>query len=226
MGVLVFTLAVTAFVLYSSHALADDKPNHDRDDKEHHSNGIFNPDKELSQSSCGKNLGKPVINVTQRVQNDADSGEAGNYWAFDYYMRHITVWETATAEAGNTYCAIVTYEGNFYTVPGQVGPGNNPTGAVINSSTNEPVNGRFSGGRRAIIVGNLLNSPLWTKQGNVGTTNYQCNIQGTCSGLISWPGQYFGSGYSYSDSWWGWKYNAGVHGTWINALSGNSGNIL
>jgi len=30
------------------------------------------------------------------------------------------VWSTG----GNTYCAIVKYDGEFYAVPGQVGPGN------------------------------------------------------------------------------------------------------
>ena len=227
LGISLFSLALVALVFYSAHVFADDKPVHgDREDNEQ-VGGIFNPDKQLSRSACGKDLKNPVINVVQRVQNDADSGQAGNYWAFDYYTRHITVWQTASGEAGNnTYCAIVTYDGKFYAVPGQVGPGDTPSGALINTPTNEPVNGMMSGGRRATIVGSLLSTPLWTTHGSVGTTNYKCNISGSCSGVISWPGQYFNSGYSYNDVWWGWKYNGGSHGTWVNSQDGNSGNIL
>ncbi len=219
-GITAIALAVFAFALYSSHVHADDKP-HTQFGNNHR--GPYNPDNELSNSACGKNLGKPVVDVVQRVQNDADSGQAGNYWAFDYYSRRIKVWPTATA---NTYCAIVTYDGNFYTVPGQIGPGNTPTGALINTATNQPVNGNMSGGRRATIVGTLLTTPVWPTSGSVGTTNYQCDINGLCPGLVSWAGQYFTAGYTYNDDWWGWKYTAGSHGTWINAVTGNSGNIL
>ncbi len=226
-SLLVFA-AILVLVFYTTRTFADDKPNHGRSDNDDRNTGkIFNPDKELSKSSCGDKLKDPVIDVTQKVQNDADSGVAGDYWAdywaFDYYMRHITVWQT---DVTNTYCAIVTYNGNFYAVPGQVGPGNNPVGIKIDTSTNEPVNGNFSGGRRATIVGTLLSPTLWTKHGSVGTTNYQCDINGNCPGLISWAGQYFSGGYTNTDVWWGWKYTAGSHGTWINAISGNSGNIL
>jgi hypothetical protein len=133
------------------------------------------------------------------------------------------VWPTST---NNTYCAIVTYNGNFYTIPGQVGPGNIPVGALINSPTDQPISGIMSGGRRATIVGTLLASSVWATHGSVGTTNYKCTITGNCQGTISWPGQYFNTGYSYIDNWWGWKYFTGSYGTWINAISGNSGNIL
>ncbi|HET9946831.1 MAG TPA: hypothetical protein VFQ63_02095 [Patescibacteria group bacterium] len=224
LGLSTIAIVIAVLVSYSAHAFADDRPSpsQDRDD---HASSRFNPDGQLSQSSCGKDLEKPVIDVTQKVQNDADSGQAGNYWAFDYYTRHIKVW-TTKSEEGNTYCAIVTYDGKFYTVPGQIGPGNDPVGAVIDSSTNQPVNGDMSGGRRATIVGTLLTTPSWPTHGSVGTTNYQCNISGNCPGVISWAGQYFAQGYSNTDVWWGWKYTAGSHGTWINAITGNSGNIL
>lgn len=221
LGISVIAVVICAFVLYASSVSADDFPKFFSGDSDKQSS--YNPDNELSKSSCGKDLGEPVINVTQKVQNDADSGQAGNFWAFDYYTRHIIVWATPTE---NTYCAIITYKGNFYTVPGQIGPGNTPTGALINSSTNQPVYGDMSGGRRATIVGTLLMSPVWPTHGSVGTTNYKCDISGNCLGVISWPGQYFNSGYSNNDDWWGWKYTAGSHGTWINAVTGNSGNIL
>src|SRR5258708_18676613 len=206
-------LVVTALVV-STQVRAEERPNINQH-RDNHMDRDFNPNNELSKNSCGTHLGNPVIDVTQKVQNDADSGVAGNYWAFDYYSRSIKVWATPAA---NTYCAIVTYDGNFYTVPGQVGPGNNPVGAQINTSTNQPVNGAFSGGRRALIVGTLLPPPLLPTHGSIGATNYQCDISGNCPGAFSWPDKYFTTGYTYNDDWWGWQYLAGSHGTWINAI--------
>ncbi len=220
LGISLFSLVMLAFVFYSTFARANDVNENNGGNNNH--GDIFNPGGQLSKSACGDNLGNPVINVTQKVQNDRDDGQAGNVWAFDYYNRRIKVW----SKGGNTYCAIVTYDGQFYAVPGQVGPGNFPLGALINTPTDAPVNGDMSGGRRATITGTLLGSPAWPTSGNVGPTNYQCNINAVCPGFISWPGQYFSSGFTYNDDWWGWRYNGGSHGTWINSIDGNSGNIL
>src|ERR1035437_9603138 len=136
LGVSLFSLVLLALVVYSNHAFANnDRKHNDRsenrhEDKDHNGRG-FNPDKQLTKSACGEKLGNPIINVTQKVQNDVDSGFAGNYWAFDYYSRNIKVWQTTPASTDSaiaTYCGIVTYNGNFYAVPGQIGPGNNPSG--------------------------------------------------------------------------------------------------
>jgi len=264
---------------------------------DNHNGRIFNPDKQLSPSACGDHLGKPIIDVKQKVQNDADSGSGTpTYWAFDYYTRNIKVWpvgnwnvtgtwvsthtfegntythnntitqapnSTLTGSGGwdgtkngsafstpntwvitsgssisgnaihfnyqytsvetcatngyvdaiiasdgsmtgtwhddcgsgrtgawttapgvaqgndNNYCAIVTYNGDFYAVPGQGTPGNDPAGSLIDSSMNQPINGNMSGGYRATFTGTLASSPSWPTHGSVGTTNYQCNITGT-----------------------------------------------
>jgi hypothetical protein len=196
---------------------------------------LYNPGNELSNSKCTTpTTGKPIINVSQKVQNDADSG-VGGYWAFDYFTRQITVWTTGTT---GTYCAVVTYNGNFYAVPGQINPEdllNNavpPTGQEINTPTDEPINGPFSGGYRAILTGGtLLATPLWTTHGSVPTTNYQCDLTGNCPGNVNWVTQYFSgidvnNSAEFNQEWWGWKYNGGSHGTWINASTGNSGDIL
>lgn len=185
---------------------------------------VYNPGNELSTSKCTNTVtGRPVINVTQKVQNDPDSSLTG-YWAFDYFTRHITVYKTTAAD---TYCAIVTYDGNFYAVPGQLGPESSVGGDIINTAANEPVNGPFSGGERATITSaTLLTTPTWPTNGNVGTTNYKGDIAGDKPGDVIWQDQYFTSGYASNDDWWGWKYNGGSHGTWINAVTGNSGNIL
>jgi hypothetical protein len=227
-GIFAVCLVVSAFALYSAHVFANDRPRPSHNREDFRNNRDFNPDNQLSKSACGKNLKSPIIDVTQKVQNDADSGVAGDYWAFDYYTKHIQVWQIApiSTESAAMYCAVVAYDGNSYAIPGQVGPGNVPSGALINTSTDQPVRADMSGGRRATITGILLNSPLWSIHGNVGTTNYKCDILANCSGFVSWTDQYFSTGYTYNDDWWGWKYDAGSHGTWINAISGNSGNIL
>lgn len=220
LGISLFSLVLLAFGFFLTSARADDKPDNRDRGNDNHNSGNFNPDKQLSKSACGDNLKDPVINVTQKVQNDVDSGEGG-YWAFDYYKRHIKVWPTGNGK----YCVIITYDGKFYAVPGQVGPGN-VSGALINTATNAPVNGDMSGGYRAEITGTLLSTTVWSTNGNVGTTNYQCNIAAVCPGRISWLDQYFNPGYGFAYSWWGWKYDGGSHGTWINSQDGNSGNIL
>ena len=157
--------------------------------------------------------GKPMVNVTQKVVNDVDSGVAGNYWAFDDFNRHIQMW----AQTDGTYCAIVTYKGHFTAVAGQTTPAG--TGTL---SGNEE--GTIEGGYRASVTGTLLSSPLWDTRGSVGTTDYRCDISGNCPGAISWISQYFSRGNS-DLKWWGWIYHGGKNGTWVNAVDGNSGNI-
>ncbi len=345
LGVSISALVILALGFYSISARADkqnqghdyDRPVNSHEDNRDNRNGRgFNPNKELSKSACGDNLGKPVIDVKQKVQNDRDDGVGSNIWAFDYYTRNIKVWpvwnvvgtykwlvldtyehdmvitnqnsdgtfsgiggypargfpyggadqttETITGKvignqitftttyagpynpgytatvsgtiapdglmsgtspwewhttAGaatksiNNYCAIVTYDGNFYAVPGQRGPGG--TSDLIDTPTNAPVNGDMSGGRRAIITGTLLSTPVagWPNFGTVTpVSNYKCDISGNCPGYNAlfpagnWAEKYFDTGFTNVDQWWGWKYDGGSHGTWINASTGNSGNIL
>lgn len=170
---------------------------------------------ELNRKKCDAK-GFPVINVIQRVVNDADSGVAGNYWALDKYFRHIQVWKTVS---GN-YCADVSYDGSFAAVSGQTGPGG--TGTIGNN-----VKGEMKGGYRTTeFSGVLRKKPLWPRYGFTGLTDYECDLSGNCPGRISWIGQYFDSSPSYDLEWWGWIYKAGKHGTWINEIDGNSGNIL
>lgn len=217
----VIVLVITAFVYLSGKSFADNDREHPHGDRDDHNGRNYNPDNQLSNSACGSHLGKSLIDVKEKVQNDADSGQAGNYWAFDYYTRNIQVWSTG----GDAYCAIVTYDGRFYAVPGQVGPGNDPSGALINTPTDQPVNGSMSGGYRATFNGTLT-SGSWPTHGNVGTVNYQCDILGNCLNAVDWVNQYFPGYTNFAQPWWGWRYNGGSHGTWINSVSGDSGNIL
>lgn len=169
-----------------------------------------------AQLKCANTIGNPVVNVTVKVSNNADSGIAGNYWAMDALERHITVWQTATA---GTFCATVKDEGSFRTIAGQTSPG--ATGTLTGKER-----GQINGGYVATVAGSLLANPLWKTHGNIGKIDYQCDAAGNCPGYVSWLSRYFNAGYGFDQPWWGWIYRGGKYGTWVNAVSGNSGDIL
>lgn len=172
--------------------------------------------KQLVRKECDAK-GEPLINVTQHIINDVDSGQAGNYWAYDTIKREIKVWNTGA----NSYCATVRYEGKFAAIAGQKSPGN--TGTLSGSEK-----GTFEGGYRAEITGTLLTIPLLPKHGSVGTTDYACDIHGNCPGAFDWTSKYFNTsaaGYTFAMPWWGWIYRDENH-VWVNAVTGNSGDII
>lgn len=181
-------------------------------DEHHHPNLPW--ERQVNPHQCDR-VGRPVINVVGRVVNDADSGEAGNYWAFDNIVRHIQVW----LQTDGSYCVLVQMEGRFDAQAGQTSPG---AGGTLNGTED----GSFEGGYRAIIRGTLKSDPDWATRGNVGKIDYQCDLSGNCPGYVSWPGQYFEAGYTFDYAWWGWIYRAGRNGTWINSIDGNSGDIF
>ena len=157
----------------------------------------------------------PVINIVEQVKNDADSGVAGNYWAFDNLSRRIQVWRTATT----TFCATVTYEGSFKAIAGQTAPAGT-------STLSGAEKGQIQGGYRATITGTLLATSTWPTRGSVGSVDYACDPSGNCPGYIDWTTKYFASGVNQNLDWWGWIYRGGKFGTWINAITGNEGNIV
>ena len=170
---------------------------------------------EVNPGECDK-VGSPIVSVTQKIINTVDSGEGGNYWAFDDLNRHIQLWATNTADE---YCAVVNYSGKFDAQAGETSPG---AGGTLDGDED----GTFQGGYRATITGTPLVSPVWKTKGSVGTTDYQCDISGVCPGAVDWVEQYFGPAYGFAFDWWGWIYHAGKHGTWVNSSDGNSGDIL
>lgn len=174
------------------------------------------PQKEVAKKACNT-TGSPVINVTQKIVNSIDSGEAGNYWAFDDYNRTIKVYK----QLDNAYCALVDYQGKFDSQAGQTSPGN--TGPLTGNE-----DGTFKGGYRAIINGSLKEVPDLQLNGSIGTVDYNCDLSGNCPGAFSWPDKYFvtgATGYTFSYGWWGWEYNYKNH-IWVNSSDGNSGDIL
>lgn len=173
----------------------------------------------INVGQCDESL-KLVIDVTQKVLNDVDSGEAGNNWAFDNYVRQIQVW----VQSDGSYCALVRYKGMFDGQENQQSPGtlSSPPGGLLSGEED----GSFEGGYRAIIMGTLKSNPDWSTRGSIGTFDYQCTIAGICPGYKNWVDQYFNPGYVFLFDWWGWIYHCGNCGTWVNSIDGNSGDVL
>lgn len=171
------------------------------------------PGSQLSPAKCGSNQ-KPLINVTQKVVNDPDSGTKGNVWAYDNFTRQIQVWQTAS----DTFCAIARYEGRFIAQKGQTSPGG--TGTLA-----ENVTGEFKGGFRATIIGTLLASTGAPTKGFIGKTNCERSTSSSCTGYVqSWTTLYFSSLTTFTLDWWGWTYHSDC-GTWVNAITGTTGDI-
>lgn len=157
--------------------------------------------------------GKQVINVVHKVKNDGDSAVGGGFWALDSYTRRIQVIETGPG----TYCVVLSYQGSFVT-----GDHSSPsgTGTIIAG-----IKGSFQGGARRTGTGVLNPSPAFPRTGNLGTLDYDCDLEldsgdySTCSGLFDWKTTYFTS-QSFGYDWWGWIYRTARNGTWINACDG------
>ena len=161
---------------------------------------------QLNGGECGP--GKLVVNITYGVTNDVDSGVAGNNWAVDNYNKHIQIWQLGDG----SFCAIGRYMGDFVTMTGR-SPGN---GSEISSG----ITGTFEGGWRGTISGALLASPAFKTKGNIGTFDYELGVA-----PLNVLATYFEPGYGFTYAFWGWIYNAGDNGKWINADTGNSGDI-
>jgi hypothetical protein len=167
---------------------------------------------ELNVGKCPE--GDLVINVIQQITNDIDSGEGGNYWAYDAFNRRIQVWDVDNGD----FCAEVQYSGSFTTAAG-LSPGNTDTIAA-------GIEGTFQGGYRATINGSLASDPPYRTKGNIGKFDYDCDhLTGNCTSYVNWVAAYFEDGYSFNYEWWGWVYHGGKNGTWVNSSDGNEGDI-
>lgn len=158
--------------------------------------------------------GTLVVNVVQKVLNDADSGVAGNTWALDEFVRQIQVVQTGS----NTFCATVKFEGSFTTFAGT-----SPGGT---SSVSQGVVGHFQGGYVSTqFSATLKSAPDVSTRGNIGIIDYRCDVAPNCPGYLDWKTFYFDNVSGFDLEWWGWIYRAGNNGSWLNVISGNSGDI-
>lgn len=170
--------------------------------------------REVNSRTCDGDL---VINVTQEVVNDIDSGHHG-YWAYDHYRRRIQAWNV---EEG-PICATVIYNGEFDGVEGRPSPG---------EDGGEPLSGdedgTLHGGYAATIDGTLVGDPDWPTRGFVGTFDYGGDVEdGTRPNAVDWSKVYFGENRGFSFDWWGWIYRGGRCGTWVNAVNKDCGDVL
>jgi|GEM_PF-1216902 len=196
-----------------------------------------------SYACTGASKGNHVIDVTEKIINDADSGNT-NYWALDAYTRTIDVWNVGSDQ----YCATVTYNGTFAAVAGQQSPDTTATTGGILSGYET---GTMKGSAQELITGPLdvSNPSMWPLDGKVNSgkpVNYACtgfspgtSAGMTCSGYSDWVASYFdqsASTYSFSEPLWSFKYvghndKHSAHpgasdGVWIDAYTGESGDIL
>jgi hypothetical protein len=167
---------------------------------------------QLAASACGP--GTVIVFALEGVKNDADSGVAGNAWAFDNYARRLIVVRTGPGQ----FCAITRYLGRFTTNAG-TSPGG--TGTVPDGLT-----GDFAGGYRTTTFTAQF-TPTKPLLGPIGTVDYQCDTSFNCPGYVDWTTWYFnnGAGVSTNLAWWGWLYWSSGHGAWLNAIGGNAGDI-
>jgi len=126
------------------------------------------------------------------------------------------------AEYVSEYCAILRYLGDFDAVKGKMSPGGN--GYTLDGDED----GIFKGGYRAKIRGTLKEVPDNPTTGYLGTFDYACDIDTLACSKWNWVNAYFEPGWAFKNDdyeWWGWLYEAFSHGYWINAVSGNIGDI-
>ena len=128
-----------------------------------------------------------------------DSGLGGNDWANDTINRQLQIWKVAGG-----YCASVSDQGSFVTVAG-TSPGG--TGTVSTG-----ISGKLKGGYTTTLLTGTF-APNLPTRGDLGTFD-----------LNNRP-SFMSYGLSGGLADWGWVYQTQNNGTWINASSGNSGNI-
>lgn len=165
---------------------------------------------QLNAAQCNTN-GKPVLNINFKVVKDADSGVAGNVWAFDNYNKNVKAWD----QGDGTFCAIVKYEGQFVTNSGASPQNTGTLGAGVK--------GTFEGGYQANFDGTF--NPTMKTTGNIGSYNYNCDTNYNCPGIFDWVSTYFSGNSTFSQPYWAWNYHAGNNGSWVNASTGNMGDI-
>jgi hypothetical protein len=165
-----------------------------------------------------------VFNATYNITNDEDSGIVG-YWALDNYSKTVEVWETSA----NNFYAAVTYNGTWETFAGALSPQ-----AGVLEKTSET--GFYSGSYTATFTDSSAFTSVWGSQGSFdfgGTktdilkgTYGAGQVGATVPAAANWLSNDFPGGVaSFNQTTWGWTYTYQSQ-SWVNASSGNSGDIL
>jgi hypothetical protein len=162
--------------------------------------------RELSAEQCtpAGSGARLVVDVTFVLDNYADSGYADE-WAIDTVHRHLRIWR----HSDKTFCAQITDDGSTFVT--RAGP--SPTGS---GSVQAGVTGTFSGGYiTSDIVGRFAAS--FPKKGNLGSFDAKCDPTFTCSGHYPTWLSYFEKPTADAFSKWGWIYDAGKYGVWVDS---------
>jgi hypothetical protein len=158
----------------------------------------------IGSNQCTANTAATqIVDVTFTLDNYADSGYVGA-WALDTVHRHLRIWRLSPG----AFCAqIADGQSSFVTLAGY-----GPTGL---SFLPAGIRGTFDGGYViAGIAGRF--SPQYKTRGNLGTFDAQCDTEFNCKGAHpSWL-SYFSHVTTGGFAGWGWLYDAGAHGVWLD----------
>lgn len=163
----------------------------------------------IGSSQCTANTGaKQLVDVTFTIHNYADSGYVGA-WALDTVHRHLRIWR----QSQGAFCAQVA-DGNssFVTLAGY-----GPTGL---SFLPAGIEGTFNGG---YVVADISGSfaPRYKTRGDLGSFDANCDANFVCKGAHpSWL-SYFRHVTAGGFVGWGWLYDAGSHGVWLDQSNVN-----
>jgi hypothetical protein len=148
---------------------------------------------------------RQIVDVSFTLTNYADAGCAG-MWALDTVNRHLRIWR----HGDGSYCAQVSDDGSrFVTVPGPSPVGN---GYVTGGIT-----GTFDGGYITTQITGKF-TPRYPTHGKLGTFDAKCNRSFDCPGKRpSWL-SYFTHPVANEFARWGWLYDAGPHGIWLDQV--------
>jgi hypothetical protein len=162
----------------------------------------------ISSAACVTpgSTAKEVVDVTFVLTNYGDSGYAG-MWALDTVNRHLRIW----LHHDGTYCAQIQDDGSRFTTVAGPAP-------VGGSYVVGGITGTFDGGYVTTqIVGKF--TPRYPTHGNLGTFDAKCDTDFNCPGARpSWLA-YFTKPVANEFAFWGWLYNAGSHGTWLDQMN-------
>ena len=174
----------------------------------------FNLDKSLNKSQCSvTKKSTEVVDVSYKLINDYDSAVHNNNWANDTIYRQLNIWRNSD----NTFCAIVSDNGQIVTLDGD-----SPNGSGhISAGVKGTIDGGYTTGQ---YTSTLLSNPSYSKHGYLGTFDLQCNTDASCPGAHPSITNYT-PGWTQSQPWWGWAYTTCQNGNWVNSIDGNFGDI-
>jgi hypothetical protein len=152
-----------------------------------------------------------TVNLVDRP----DSGEDGNFWATDRFLRKTTITQVAPGQ----YVAVIEDTGKVDPTEGELTPWSGDGSAVI--ADNAP-DGTVRGGFTTVQFTAAPNFASYTEAGMRGTFS---GVNPSTSG--TWVSRFFTDipdGTPTSFASWSWVYETPTE-YWVNDTNGNSGNI-